>query len=115
MKHGDTLFTGYRFHVERAIPTTADGVEQIAPPGERMQICSFLWVYYGYPASAYEGRNVEAIRNRCGAALARRDDDGPGCPGRFSQLDLPRVPANSRVRRMGCTRTPSRALLHRRG
>ena len=53
---------------------TEDGVEQRQAPGERMQICSFLWVYYGYPASSYEGINVEACRNRCGAALARRDD-----------------------------------------
>jgi len=52
---------------------TAEGVEQLRPPGDRMQICTFLWVYYGYPASAYEGINVEAVRNRCGAALARGD------------------------------------------
>ena len=52
---------------------TADGVEQVAPPGERMQICTFLWVYYGYPASNYEGINVEMVRNQCGAALARRE------------------------------------------
>jgi amidophosphoribosyltransferase len=39
-----------------------------------MQICSFLWIYYGYPASNYEGINVEIARNRCGAALARADD-----------------------------------------
>jgi len=53
---------------------TADGVEQIKPPGDRLQICAFLWVYYGYPASHYEGINVEDVRNKCGAALARRDD-----------------------------------------
>jgi amidophosphoribosyltransferase len=53
---------------------TADGCEQKAKPGPCMQICSFLWVYYGYPASDYEGINVEAARYRCGAALARRDD-----------------------------------------
>jgi amidophosphoribosyltransferase len=52
---------------------TPDRVEQVAPPGEHLQICSFLWIYYGYPASDYEGINVEAARNRCGAALARRD------------------------------------------
>jgi amidophosphoribosyltransferase len=39
-----------------------------------MRICAFLWVYYGYPASSYEGVNVEVVRNRCGEALARRDD-----------------------------------------
>jgi amidophosphoribosyltransferase len=53
---------------------TADGAEQLHPPGEEMQICSFLWVYYGYPASCYEGINVEVVRNRCGAALAQADD-----------------------------------------
>ncbi|HUW58120.1 MAG TPA: amidophosphoribosyltransferase [Planctomycetota bacterium] len=53
---------------------TADGIQQVRKPGDRMQICSFLWVYYGYPSSNYEGINVEMVRNRCGAALARRDD-----------------------------------------
>jgi amidophosphoribosyltransferase len=53
---------------------TEKGIEQRRKPLDRMQICSFLWVYYGYPSSEYEGINVEAVRNRCGAALARRDD-----------------------------------------
>jgi len=53
---------------------TPDGAERKAPPYERMQICTFLWVYYGYPASSYEGINVEDVRNRCGAALARKDN-----------------------------------------
>jgi amidophosphoribosyltransferase len=52
---------------------TAEGVETLSPPGETMQICAFLWVYYGFPASNYEGINVEVVRNRCGAALARAD------------------------------------------
>jgi amidophosphoribosyltransferase len=52
---------------------TAEGFERRMPPGDRMQICSFLWVYYGYPASNYVGINVEAVRNRCGEALARND------------------------------------------
>jgi amidophosphoribosyltransferase len=50
-----------------------DGCEQRKPPQEKMQICGFLWVYYGYPASSYEGVNVEWVRNRCGAFLARRN------------------------------------------
>jgi amidophosphoribosyltransferase len=53
---------------------TAEGWETRVPAGARMQICAFLWVYYGYPASEYEGINVEVARNCCGAALARRDD-----------------------------------------
>jgi amidophosphoribosyltransferase len=58
---------------------TADGVEQCKSPGGDMQICAFLWVYYGYPASSYEGVNTEVVRNRCGAALARRDDTQVDC------------------------------------
>jgi amidophosphoribosyltransferase len=53
---------------------TADGYTQLKKPGEKMQICAFLWVYYGYPPSYYEGINVEKCRNRCGAALAKRDN-----------------------------------------
>ncbi len=53
---------------------TPDGFEQVVPPGDKLQICSFLWVYYGYPASSYEGINVETVRNRCGAFLARNDN-----------------------------------------
>jgi amidophosphoribosyltransferase len=52
---------------------TSEGTKQLAPPGEQMQVCSFLWVYYGYPASVYEGINVESCRYRCGAAIARKD------------------------------------------
>jgi len=55
------------------VRVTADGVETLLPPGDHMQICSFLWVYYGYPASSYEGVNVEVARYNCGAALARAD------------------------------------------
>lgn len=53
---------------------TADGYEQITGPKDEMQICAFLWVYYGFPASSYEGINVEVVRYKCGAALARRDN-----------------------------------------
>ncbi len=52
---------------------TSDGYEQLRKPNKRMQVCSFLWVYYGYPPSYYEGINVDEARYRCGAALARRD------------------------------------------
>jgi amidophosphoribosyltransferase len=78
-------FPNLGFAVERflgpgeIVRMTADGVETRVPPGPRMQICAFLWVYYGYPASEYEGINVEEARNRCGAALARRDDTPIDC------------------------------------
>ncbi len=52
---------------------TADGCEQRKEPETRMQVCAFLWVYYGYPASCYEGINVEWTRNRCGALLAKKE------------------------------------------
>ncbi len=54
-----------------------EGVEQKQSPGDRLQICSFMWIYYGYPSSNYEGRNTEVIRNRCGAQLAKRDNVKP--------------------------------------
>jgi amidophosphoribosyltransferase len=52
---------------------TPDGVETIQCPGSEMRICSFLWVYYGYPTACYEGINVEQMRYNCGDRLARRD------------------------------------------
>jgi amidophosphoribosyltransferase len=54
-----------------------DGAETLVPAGDRMQICAFLWIYYGYPASNYEGVNTEVARYRCGAALARADSTRP--------------------------------------
>ena len=53
---------------------TADGIEQKKAPGDTMKICAFLWVYYGFPTSSYESINVEVVRNRCGVALARREN-----------------------------------------
>ena len=53
---------------------TPDGAEVIIPPSDTTKICSFLWVYYGYPASSYEGLNVEKMRYNCGDMLARRDN-----------------------------------------
>lgn len=54
---------------------TEGGYQQLKKPGENMQICSFLWVYYGNPASDYEGINAEVTRNNCGRFLARRDKE----------------------------------------
>ncbi len=56
------------------VQMSVDGVLEVAPPGCRKQICSFLWVYYGYPSAFYEGVNVEDSRYRSGAALAKRDE-----------------------------------------
>lgn len=54
-----------------------DGKEQLSPPGEEMRMCSFLWVYYGYPSTTYEGINVENMRYRCGQFLAQQDGELP--------------------------------------
>ncbi|MCJ7835817.1 amidophosphoribosyltransferase [Cuneatibacter sp. NSJ-177] len=56
---------------------TPDHVQTLAEPGKDMKICTFLWIYYGYPSSSYEGISVEEMRYRCGAKLAARDDAGP--------------------------------------
>ncbi len=55
------------------VQLTPDGMTTLRQPNQKMQVCAFLWVYYGYPPSFYEGINVEACRYRCGAALAMRD------------------------------------------
>lgn len=68
---------GYRLEYElgpgEIVLLTPDGIEKISPAREKMKICAFLWVYYGYPTSSYEGKNVELMRYRSGAALSRND------------------------------------------
>ncbi len=61
------------------VKITADGMEQIRPANKKMQICSFLWVYYGFPTSTYEGRNVEEARFANGYSLAKADDVDIDC------------------------------------
>lgn len=51
-----------------------EGMEQIREPEKKMQVCAFLWVYYGFPTSCYEGRNVEEMRNQCGYEMGLTDD-----------------------------------------
>lgn len=63
----------YTLGAGEIVEITAEGYKTLKLPEEKMQICSFLWVYYGYPPSYYEGINVDECRYRCGAALARRD------------------------------------------
>ena len=62
---------------------TSEGMTQLAAPGKEMRMCAFLWSYYGYPTSNYEGVNVEAMRYRNGAAIAERDME----QGRSMELD----------------------------
>ena len=56
---------------------TPEGVHTLVQPGKKMKICTFLWVYYGYPSSSYEGISVEKMRYNCGALLAERDHVKP--------------------------------------
>ena len=58
---------------------TADGITQLRKPNDKMQICSFLWVYYGFPTSSYEGVNVEKVRFSCGEKMGRTDDSEVDC------------------------------------
>lgn len=80
-----TAFANLDFDVERflgpgeVVRLRADGVEQMRAPEERMQICSFLWVYYGFPTSTYEGRNVEAVRFESGRMMGSEDESQVDC------------------------------------
>ena len=62
------------------VKVTADGYHQLAAPGEKMKICAFLWSYYGYPNSNYEGVNVEVMRCRNGEIMAREEEKNGTMP-----------------------------------
>ncbi len=61
------------------VSLTADSMTQVRPANEKMQVCSFLWVYYGFPTSTYEGKNVEEARFCNGFSLAKDDDVDVDC------------------------------------
>ena len=71
------LNLGYETYQElgpgEIVVMTPEGVLTLSKPGEKMRICTFLWVYYGYPSSSYEGVSVEEMRMHCGKMLAKRD------------------------------------------
>lgn len=75
------LNLGYKEYKElgpgEAVVLTPDGVKTLIPAGEKMRICTFLWIYYGYPSASYEGISVEKMRYNCGKALAKRDNVKP--------------------------------------
>ncbi len=66
--------TEYYLGPGEVIEITPQGYRQLRKPNEKMQVCSFLWVYYGYPPSFYENINVDESRYNCGAALAKNDN-----------------------------------------
>ena len=80
-----TAFPNLDFEIERYIGPgeivrlRPDGIEQMRKPNEQMQICSFLWVYYGFPVSCYEGRNVEEVRFNCGYEMGSKDKAEVDC------------------------------------
>ena len=75
---------GYQDYYElgpgEIVKITPDGVEQLAAPGDKMKICAFLWTYYGYPNSNYEGKNVEVMRCRNGEIMAREEEKNGTMP-----------------------------------
>ncbi len=75
---------GYEDHYElgpgEIVKITEDGVEQLAAPGKKLKICAFLWTYYGYPNSNYEGKNVEVMRYRNGEIMAREEEKNGTMP-----------------------------------
>lgn len=62
---------------EVVVLSADEGVKTLIPPGDKMKICTFLWIYYGYPSSSYEGISVEKMRYNCGKKLAMRDNVKP--------------------------------------
>ena len=71
--------TTYYIGPGEIVRITADGMEQLRKPNEKMQVCAFMWVYYGFPTSCYEGRNVEEVRFECGRAMGESDDTEVDC------------------------------------
>ena len=72
---------------------TPDGVRPCCShPGKKMKICAFLWTYYGYPNSNYEGKNVEVMRYRNGEIMAQDEMEDGTCPGRGLSWRACRIP-----------------------
>ena len=83
---------------------TADGVETLQEPGEEMKMCSFLWVYYGYPTSAYEGVNVEEMRYETGRRMAKRDNVKPDYSAGVPDSGVPAAIGYSNAAQIAYTR-----------
>ena len=64
----------YNLGPAEIVEVKADGFHQLKAPGEEMQVCAFLWTYYGYPVCEYEGRNVDEMRYEAGMEMGRNDD-----------------------------------------
>ena len=66
--------TEYFVKPGEAVMISSEGIKQLIPPSEKMQICSFLWIYYGFPAVEYEDINAEEVRFRLGQEMGKQDD-----------------------------------------
>ncbi len=84
---------GYQDYYElgpgEIVKITPEGVQQLAAPGDKMKICAFLWTYYGYPNSNYEGKNVEVMRYRNGEIMARAEAEAGTMPDVDSVCGMP--------------------------
>ncbi|MBO7378487.1 MAG: amidophosphoribosyltransferase [Bacteroidales bacterium] len=80
-----TSFPNLGYEIEKflgpgeIVKLKADGMEVLRKPNHRMQVCAFLWVYYGFPTSDYEGRNTEEVRNATGYTMGKNDDTDVDC------------------------------------
>ena len=102
------LNLGYQDHKElgpgEIVFMTPESVETVSPARKEMKICSFLWVYYGYPTSCYEGVNVEQMRYDCGKLLARRDDAQPDVVAGVPDSGIPHAIGYSNEKHIPFTR-----------
>ena len=102
------LNLGYQDHKElgpgEIVFMTPESVETVSPARKEMKICSFLWVYYGYPTSCYEGVNVEQMRYDCGKLLARRDDAQPDVVAGIPDSGIPHAIGYSNEKHIPFTR-----------
>ena len=102
------LNLGYDFYKElgpaEIVYMTPEGVETVSPARKEMKICSFLWVYYGYPTSTYEGVNVEQMRYECGRLLAKRDNVTPDSVAGIPDSGIPHAIGYSNETKIPFTR-----------
>ncbi len=104
--------TDYELGPAEIVDITCDGYRTLSEPGDDMKICAFLWVYYGYPNSKYEGENVEVVRNRNGAIMARDEKTRGILPDVDSVAGVPRFGCRARHRLLQRIRLALRTSVH---
>ena len=97
----------YELGPREIVKMTSDGIETLSPAGEEMKICAFLWTYYGYPNSRYEGKNVEVMRVTNGKIMARNEQENGSIP----DVDfVAGVPDSGVPHAMGCATQSGRFI-----